>query len=58
MKKKVVKIREEMIIIPKQDNKIYLYLRPPFLLCPVPYENKINLKLINNVKNLIKCQNF
>jgi hypothetical protein len=52
MAKQKVEIAQ-MIIIPKEPNRIYIYVRPWKLLNPIPYPWKLNLTEFQKLKNLI-----
>jgi hypothetical protein len=45
--------KAQMIIIPKEPNRIYIYVRPWKLLNPIPYPWKLNLIEFKKLKNLI-----
>ena len=38
------------IYIPKEDKTVYVYRTKLFLLCPVPYVWKLDLKTIDKIK--------
>ena len=47
--------KPQMIIIPREPNKMYLYVRPFKLLAPVPWAYKLNLKKLKDYGEIIKA---
>jgi hypothetical protein len=51
------KLKVQEIYVPKVDTTIYIYIRHPLRLFPVPWRSMPSIEAINQIKKIIKNVN-
>jgi hypothetical protein len=48
--------KPQTVIVPREPDRIYIYVRSWLLLNPVPYKWKLNRVMLDKIKNLPKSE--
>ena len=48
--------KPQTVIVPREPDRIYIYVRNWLLLNPVPYKWKLNRVMLDKIKNLPKSE--